>query len=187
MVQQLEIEEILECGSKDKMRNFLWSFSYMAQLLDKPLHDRNRIENGPFQITRSKLLQLTHALQGLEKCKPINYNHELVQNQKFTINENSNKLDHNTCIVYDPLENKCLIIGRDLSDEDKKTYLFDVSVITLAHFIKDLLDKITSFLVIYIERNKPFRFREYAVLEQCVYELTVCMGMLNEYLFNTSI
>jgi len=184
MAQQLEIEEILKCGSKDEMRNFLWAFSYMAQLLDKPLHDRRRIEHAPFQITRSKLLSLTHALQGLEKCKPINRNHEFVQNQKFTINENSNKLHHDTCIVYDPLENKCLIIGRDLSDEDKNTYIFDVSGITLAHFVHGLLEKLASFLVIYIENNKPFRFRQYAVLEQCVYELTVCMGMINEYLIN---
>jgi hypothetical protein len=187
MAQQLEIEEILECGSKDKMRNFLWAFSYMAQLLDKPLHDKKRVEHGPLQITRSKLLSLTHALQGLEKCKPISNNHELVQNQKFTINENSNKVHHDTCIAYDPLEDKCIIIGRDLSDEDKSTYIFDVSGITLAYFVSQLLEKITSDLVLYTVQNKPHGFRESAILEQCVYELTVCMGMLNEYLLNVNI
>jgi hypothetical protein len=187
MAQQLEIEEILECGSKNKMVNFLWAFSYMAQLLDKPLHDRKRVEHGPLQITRSKLLELTHALQGLEMCKPINSNHELVQNQKFTINENSNKVHHDTCIAYDPLEDKCVIIGRDLLYEDKSTYLFDVSGITLAHFVHELLDKIVSFLIDYIEEYKPFKIRQYSVLQQSVYELTVCMGMLNEYLLNVNI
>lgn len=188
MQDAITVNDFLTSGQRPDqttMRKFSWCIHFMTKLASRPYYLGSKIVNPDMVYVSDRLANLKHAIDGTDEAAPYRRYDQYVYNGKLNINTCTNRVQNQGYIVYDPMDDQVYIFSsyKELTDDERSSYITSVSDNKVFDKINselmNVIDQLTGFI-----KSAELTTRTRLVVDKSIYELSVCVGIINNAIVN---